>query len=456
MKRLSLKEIIGCTNGITTMATEGYINGVSTDTREDLKGKLFIALEGDSFDGHDFINKALEKGAVAVIAHKDVNCDRLIKVANTKQALIDIATYYRSLFDVKVIGITGSVGKTTTKDMVASVVGRKYEILKTEQNLNNEIGVSKTILNLHEDVDVAIIEMGMCNFGEILEITNIIKPDIGVITNIGVSHIENLKTRENIFKAKMEILGGMKKGSMLILNKDVDFFSNYSNEGYDIKFYSIKSENADVFANNIYYNLEKINFDIVDGSLKIKVKLPCLGEHIVYSALVAYIIGRQLEISVDDILEGLKLYRPSGMRQKIVDVKGIKFIEDCYNASPDSMKAAIETLSGITISGRKIMVISDMLELGCIANKEHYNVGRLIAKSDIGKIYCFGDFSKQYVIGAIENGMSKKDVEIFPSKIELEKKLKTEIKSGDIIWFKASRGMKLEEVIEKIYKDMEL
>lgn len=455
MKQLSLKEVIECTNGTTTMAVQGYINGVSTDTRENLKGKLFIALRGKNFDGHDFINKALEAGAVAVVADKNINCSRLIKVANTKQALIDIATYYRSLFNVKVIGITGSVGKTTTKDMVASVVGKKYKILKTEQNLNNEIGVSKTILNLHEGIDVAIIEMGMCNSGEILEISNIIKPNIGVVTNIGVSHIESLKTRENIFKAKMEIIGGMKKGSTLILNKDVDFFNSYSNKGYNVKFYSIKSENVDVFANNINYNLEKTNFDIVDDSLKIKVELPCLGEHSVYSALVAYIIGRQLAISVDDILEGLKLYKPSGMRQKIVNFNGIKFVEDCYNASPDSMKAAIETISRITVSGRKIMVISDMLELGCIANKEHYKIGQLIAKSAVDKVYCFGDFAKQYVDGAIENGMNKRDIEIFPGKIELEKKLNAEINSGDIVWFKASRGMKLEEVIEKIYKNKE-
>lgn len=459
MRKLHLNDIIQSVNGcINNTNSDIYINGISTDTREDLNGKLYIALEGDKFDGHDFINQAVDNGAVAIIIHKDINVNfnNIIKVNDTKQALIDIATYYRSLFDIKVVGVTGSVGKTTTKDMIASVVSQKYNVLKTNQNLNNEIGVSKTILNLDDDIDVVVIEMGMCNFGEISLLSNIIKPDIGVITNIGICHIESLKSQYNIFKAKMEILDGMKFGSTLILNRDNQLLKNYNNEQYQLKYYSVNSKDADIFSENICYNLNTTDFDIIDKSIKIKVKIPCLGEHNVGNALAAYLVGRELDIPINKILDGLEKYLPSGMRQKIVNFNEVVIIEDCYNANPDSMKAAVKTLSQFkSNNGRKIMVISDMLELGDMSSQEHYNIGRMIADSNIDQIYCFGVLSKYYVKGALDYGMKQSDVKIFKDKSDLTDNLKLNIKPGDILWFKASRGMELEEVLEKIYDSLE-
>ncbi|MBP0979870.1 MAG: UDP-N-acetylmuramoyl-tripeptide--D-alanyl-D-alanine ligase, partial [Oscillospiraceae bacterium] len=386
------------------------------------------------------------------------NLKNIIRVSDTKKALIKIATYYRSLFKIPVIGITGSVGKTTTKDMIASVLSQKYNVLKTSENLNNEIGVSKTILNLDDKHDVAVIEMGMCNFGEISELSEIIKPDIGVVTNIGVTHIEALKTKENIFKAKLEILDGMEKDSILILNKDSDFLCDYKNNNYNIKYFGLKNKNANICAENIDSNLET-SFDIVDGETKTRIKIPCLGEHSVYSALCAYLVAKQLDLSNGEIINGLSLYSPSGMRQKIVNFKDVVIIEDCYNASPDSMKAAVKTLDKININKNnlKILVISDMLELGDISEKSHYDIGSLIARSDINKLYCFGPFSKKYRDGALDFGMSKDKIKYFENQDDLNdlvSALKSDIKSGNIIWFKASRGMKLEKVLEKIYKNL--
>lgn len=459
MKILTIEEIIQCVHGRSniTKSNEILAKGVSTDTREDLKGKLYIALEGENFDGHDFIKQAISKGAVAVICHKPQSEDfgNLIYVDDTKRALMDIAKYYRSLFNVKVVGVTGSVGKTTTKDMICAVLSKKYKILKTEKNLNNEIGVSKTILNLDETYDVLVIEMGMCNFGEIAELTDVVKPDIGVITNIGVSHLEALGSRENIMKAKLEILKGMKKNSLLVLNKDNDLLQNYVNEDYKTKTVAIKNEFADVKAENIFCKELETVFDVIDEKLRIKAKIPCFGEHNVYNALIAYVVGKELKISPDEILEGMLNFVPSGMRQRLVDFNGASLIEDCYNASPDSMQAAIKTLSGMKTAGKKIIVISDMLELGHISEEAHYNIGKIISESNIDELYCFGSLAKEYVRGAEDNGMPKDKIYFFDSKIDLATSLEKAINKNDIAWFKASRGMKLEEVIQKIYNKAE-
>lgn len=459
MKILTIEEIIQCVNGKSNITNSNKIlfKGVSTDTREDIKGKLYIALEGENFDGHDFIHQAISKGAVAVICHKSQReyFGNLIYVNDTKRALMDIARYYRSLFNVKVVGVTGSVGKTTTKDMICAVLSKKYKILKTEKNLNNEIGVSKTILNLDETYDVLVIEMGMCNFGEISDLTDVVKPDIGIITNIGVSHLEALGSRENIMKAKLEILEGMAPKSLLVINKDNDLLQNYVNEDYKIKSIAIKNEFADVKAENIYCDGLETIFDIIDGKLIIKAKIPCLGEHNVYNALIAYVVGKELEISSDEIVKGMLNFVTSGMRQKLVDFNGASLIEDCYNASPDSMKAAIKTLSEMKTEGKKIIVISDMLELGSISKEAHYNIGKMISESNIDELYCFGSLAKEYVCGAEQNGMSKDKIYFFDSKIDLATSLEKAINKNDVIWFKASRGMKLEEVIQKIYNKAE-
>lgn len=458
MKSLKLAEIIKCVNSGSEVSNDDlFVSGISTDSREDLKGKLYIALEGDKFDGHDFIDQAIKKGAVAVITHKDVDIevDNLIRVKNTKQALIDIATYYRSLFDIKIIGVTGSVGKTSTKDMISTVLGQRYRVLKTEANLNNEIGVSKTILSLNDDYDVAVIEMGMCSFGEISELSNIIKPNIGVVTKIGVSHIEALGSRENILKAKLEIIDGMKKESLIVLNGDDDLLTDYNNENFMIERYGIYNKNSDVIAKNINSDFMETCFNIVDKDKILDAKIPCMGKHNIYNALAAYLIGRNLNLTDKEILNGLELYYPSGMRQKVVNFKGVTIVEDCYNANPDSMKAAIKTIREMDVKGEKIMVISDMLELGDISVSSHYDVGRMIADSDIDKIYCFGELSRQYVNGALDGKMKKENVKFFSKKDDVYKSLKDDIKRNNVIWFKASRGMKLEEIIEKIYNNSE-
>ncbi len=437
------------------------INVISTDTREDIRGGLYIALEGENFDGHDFINLAIKKGVAAVISHKKIDCGgfkNLILVRDTKQALMDIAGYYRLLFDVKFVGVTGSVGKTTTKDMIASVLEQRYHVLKTQENLNNEIGVSKTILSLKPDHEVVVIEMGMSGLGEIAKLSNVVKPDIGVITNIGISHMELLGSRENIFKAKLEITEGMKCGSTLLLNGDDDLLARYDNKTYDIKFVCIAENNTDkkanIFARNISCNFDDVEFDICDQekeSIEIRAKLPCIGTHNIYSALIAYVVGRELKVEIDDIIRGINLYKPSGMRQRIVKFNGASVVEDCYNASPDSMKAAIKALSNTKTSGRTILVISDMLELGEQSKQYHYEIGRLVSESGVDRLYCIGNLAKQYCEGALAGGMKLEQVCFFESKQKLAEDLNKFIKDDDVVWVKASRGMKLEEMLNFMY-----
>ena len=455
LKVLDIEEIEKCLKiKYKKIKTDTKILGISTDTREEnLKDKLFIALKGDNFDGSEFIKVAINKGVAAVICQDEVDSEfnNIIEVEDAKQSLMDIAAYYRSLFDIKGIGVTGSVGKTTTKDMIASVLNKKYKILKTEQNLNNEIGVSKTILELDDTYSAMVIEMAMCDAGEIAELSYIVKPDIGIVTNIGLSHIERLGSRENIFNAKMEIIHGMSEGSTLLLNGDDDLLKTYKNSSFKIKYYSLCDKFADLYATNIVFDSNATFFDIVDESRFISIEIPCIGNHNIYNALCAYMVGKEMGLSVKYIQEGLKSFSPSGMRQKIVNFKGITIIEDCYNASPASMKSAVETLHTLKLNGKKYMVVSDMLELGKLSEEEHYKIGMLIGEKNIQKLYCVGDLSENIAKGALDRGMAQKDVLMFESKQKLSESLKQNLSQGDIAWFKASRGMKLEKVINKIY-----
>lgn len=463
MKEIKLATFINKINGkiseIEKIEEKEYIKGISTDTREEMEGKAYIALRGKNFDGHNFVKQAIDKGALVVVVDRDVDLDidlkKVIRVRDTLRALMDIAGYYRTLFKVKVVGITGSVGKTTTKDMISSVLEKKFKVLKTQENLNNEIGVSKTLLSLKDEHEVMVIEMGMCNFGEISELSKMVKPSIGVVTNIGVSHMETLKNQENIFKAKMEIIDGMEKGSTLILNGDDNFLKNYKNQAYNIKKYSINNQKDSVFVKNLRNVNSKSQFNIIDGSKNIKIKMPGLGEHMVYNALAAYLVGKSLELNDEQILDGIKTYKPSGMRQKIINLKNITIVEDCYNASPDSMKAAIKTLEQMQCEGIKIMVISDMLELGNIEKKAHYDMGVRIAKNKkINKIFAFGSLSNYYIKGALDAGMDLKNVNFFKNKDDLYESLKNDLMKNNIVWFKASRGMHLEDISKKIYNNI--
>ncbi len=437
----------------TNLACENIINRVSIDSRDVDENTLFFAIHGERFDGHDFVKDVADKGVGAVVCHKNVECSApVIMVEDTKQALLDFASFYRTLMaDLTVIGLTGSVGKTTTKEMVACVMAEMGETLKTEGNLNNDIGVPKTLFRLENSVKNAVIEMGMDGAGQISVLSKCSKPNCAIITNIGVSHIENLGSREGILNAKLEILDGMEKGSTVFLNGDNDMLSTVKNDDFNLVFFGIENKNCDVIAEDIVEVGITTEFTAISGDLKQKITIPTVGIHNVYDALTAFAVGLHFGVDASKIANGLKNYVPSGMRQRIREVKGITVIEDCYNASPDSQKAGLNSLCKIA-KGRKIAVLGDMLELGAYSEMAHRNVGEYASECNVDMLFTYGTESLNMADEARKCGLL--EVLPFTDKDKLTEALLSQLKDGDTILFKASRGMKLEEVFEKLYEKL--
>lgn len=431
--------------------SQTVINRVSIDSRDVDENTLFFAIKGERFDAHDFVKDVAEKGVGAVVCHREVECSApVIYVEDTKKALLQFASYYRcSIEDLLVVGLTGSVGKTTTKEMVACVLSQKGETLKTEGNLNNDIGVPRTLYRLEKSTKNAVIEMGMDGAGQITVLTECAKPDCAIITNVGVSHIENLGSREGILKAKLEILKGLPKGAPLFLNGDNDMLVTVKTDDYKVIFFGIENKNCDVLAEEIKEIGLTTEFVAVKGDIRQKIIIPTVGIHNVYDALTAFAVGLQYGVSPEKIAEGLLGYTPSGMRQRIKETGGITVIEDCYNASPDSQKAGLNSLTKIA-KGRKIAVLGDMLELGDYSETAHRNVGEYVAECKVDMLFTYGVQSQFMADSAKKAGLSS--VFAFTDKTELVKNLLDEIKVGDTLLFKASRGMKLEEIIEKVYE----
>lgn len=433
---------------------EADITDICIDTRKITNGCLFICIRGERFDAHNFASEAKEKGAAALMVdHKlDIDLPQVI-VGETSAAMLALSNYYRRKFVLPVVGLTGSVGKTTTKEFIALVLAAKYKTLKTQGNLNNEIGVPQMLFRLDNQTEAAVIEMGMNHFGEIDRLSKAVEPTLALITNIGVSHIENLGSREGILKAKTEILHGMKHGSPLILNGDDDMLQTVDlGNAYPIITYAVKNtDNADFAAENIIEKEGKTTFTVsfCNHTVKQEITIPTIGIHNVYNALAAFAVGYTLQVDCQAAADALATYVPEGMRQKSVTFDGITCIEDCYNASPDSMKAALTTLSN-TEGNRKIAVLADMLELGEYSKQAHMSVGEMVVENKIDYLFAYGEMAQCIVDAAKEKGM--KNAYHFDNKNELCEKLIPLIQKGDTIVFKASRGMKLEDVINKVYE----
>lgn len=451
MKKMLLSEIAKAVSG-TLKGEDREIFSISTDTRTIEKDSLFVCIKGENFNAHLFAEKAAENGAVCVMAEEEVQCScSVIYVSSTRQAQLDLARHYREKFEIPVVGITGSVGKTTTKEMISCVMNEKYETLKTEGNFNNDIGVPRMIFRLDENYTGAVLEMGMSNLREISVLTKAVKPTCSVISNIGVSHIENLGSRENILKAKLEILEGMEDGSTLFVNGDDDMLSTVKNGRFNIVTYGINSENLDYTAKDIVSDGETTEFLLVSENVNQKIKLPTVGIHNVYNALAAFGVGVHHGISPEKCAEALGKYVPSGMRQKIVKKNDIVFIEDCYNASPDSQKASMNALMSID-GKRHIAVIGDMLELGTYSEKAHRDVGEYAAEKKVDMLFTYGSQSLFSADSARKSGL--KNVLSFDDKQKIAEKLLEVLSAGDVVSFKASRGMRLEDVIKAIYEGM--
>lgn len=447
MEKLSLKkiaEVIGA-------EYEGdlSIDTICTDTRKISKGCLFIAFEGEKFDAHTFVGEAEKLGAAAVVCHKKVDCNiPVLYVKNTRTAFLDIAGYYRSLFDIRLVGITGSVGKTTTKEFVALAMGAGYKTLKTEGNFNNDIGMPTTLLRLDSSYEAAVIEMGMNHFGEIHNLTLRSKPTMAIITNIGVSHIEYLGSRDGILKAKLEILDGMESGAPLLLNLNDDKLATAKIEGRKVYYFAIENEKADFNAHSIAESEMSTSFKLTYNSREFDITIPTVGKHNVLNAAAAFAAGVLNDIEPEKVCTALGEYVPSGMRQKIVKLSDFTVIEDCYNASPDSMKASIGTLKSLEAK-KRIAVLGDMLELGDYSEKMHREIGKFCADNGIDVLFGFGEVSRFYTEEASKGGVKAK---AFTDREELLENILEELKSGTAILFKGSHAMRLDKTIQSLYE----
>ncbi len=445
--RLSLREIEQYTGG-KRVGADAQIEAVTIDSRQIPQNAVYVAIKGEHFDGHDFCGAAAGNGAAALITEREMQTDLpYILVENTRQALLDIAKLHREKHkNVKVVGLTGSVGKTTTKEMTYTVLASQFRAIKTEGNLNNEIGMPKTLFRIDGTTEAAVIEMGMNHFGEIARMTAACQPDIAVITNIGVSHIEFLGSRDGILQAKTEILQGMRIGSPLILNGDDDKLWGYRNPDYKQIYFAIDNPQADVRAAEIREKNGETAFTVCFDGKTQAVHLPTVGKHNVYDALAAISAGLQCGIPPETVAEGLQNFVPAGMRQRIREAGGITVIEDCYNASPDSQKAALQVLRSLPAK-RKIAVLGDMLELGDYAETAHRAVGAYAAEQQVDLLFCYGQ-NASWIAKEAESSVKTFH---FTDKQALTDALLREIKMGDAVLFKASRGMALEEVLEKLY-----
>ena len=458
MKDLSIKNIIEATKGKLLVGNEEYIcMSYSKDTRTIKEGDCYIGIKGETFDGNLFWEKALENGASTVIVQNvEIEDEKLkkwadkniIKVEDTLEALYSIARYKRSLYNIPVIAITGSVGKTSTKDIVANVVSKKYKTLKTEGNNNNNIGLPFTILRL-QDEEVAVIEMGMNHFGEISLLTSIAKPTICIITNIGTSHIGNLGSRENILKAKLEILEGSKKEAVII-NNDNDLLHKWyeeNKENYNIKTYGIK-EQSDIMAKEIKLEENKSTFTCKINNVEEEINVPVGGEHFVLNALCTITVGEVLKIEEDKIKEGIESFELTKKRMDIVELKNsIKIINDAYNASLESMTASLKVLS--EFKERKIAVLGDMFELGDFSEELHKKVGKEVVKNNIDILIACGE-NARYIADVARESANKENVYYLRKTEEIKPLLEKIVKNNDVILFKASNGMKFYKIAEEV------
>ena len=439
-----------CGGQIDPKYAEVAFSGANNDSRIIKEGQLFVALQGVR-DGHDFIPVAMEKGAAAVLCTRSVGDHPAILVEDTRIALGQIAKAYRKHLGMKVVGVTGSVGKSTTKEMIACVLESTFKVAKTPANHNNDIGMPMAVLSIPEDTQVAVLEMGMNHFREIAYLTEIAQPDAAVIINIGTMHIEHLGSQEGILKAKLEILEGMEKDAPLLLNGDDTLLWNAQKQlKRKVTYFGSYNTDCAVKAQNVVHGDGLIRFDAQYGDTEFTVELPMEGAHYVPDALAAIAVGVTFGVSPQAMAESLHSFQNLAGRQEIFNAKGYTIIKDCYNAGPESMAAALSVLGNKP--GRRIAVMGDMLELGVCTQAEHYRVGRIAAeKADF--VFAYGPNSGRVISGCITGGMAEGKALAFEDRIALVEALKRTAKPGDVLLFKGSHGMHMEIALELFLKD---
>ena len=440
------------------------VERISHDSREGGDKTLFCAIVGEKYDGHDFIADAVSAGSqVVLLSSLPENTDGLdfyaIRVEDTVKALGTLAAYYKDFSDATFVAVTGSVGKTTTKEFISAVASASFKTHKTKGNYNNEIGLPLTLFDLSPDDKVSVIEMGMSARGEIEYMSKLVRPDIAVITNIGTSHLAALGTRENICAAKLEIVSGLKKDVSLMLNADEPLlFATRGHVEPEPEFVSVYNRFGDYRAVNIRYLENGIMYDLIYNNKAVtNVEIPALGRHNVYNSLIAYAVGVKLGMTDDMIRRGLLTFVSTDKRQNIYDVGGITVIDDCYNASPESMRAAIDVLTSIA-SRRGVKpcaLLGDMLELGEYSRLMHDQLGQYAAQMKVQKLYCYGAMADIVAEAAIKKGVRADNVYVSldsDNPTEMAKMINSSMQSGDVLLVKASRAVSAERVIEALKK----
>ncbi len=433
------------------------VRSVVTDSREAEPGALFAAIPGERVDGHDFIASAVAGGACCVLASHIPDAElsdcAVVLVSDVVASLGALARDYARKTPGRTVAVTGSVGKTTTKEFLAAVLGQKFCLHKTAGNHNNEIGLPMTLLDAPENVEAKVYEMGMCDFGEIDYLSRIAEPDIAIVTTIGSSHLETLGTRENICRAKLEITHGLKTDGVLICNGDEPLLFRETLEGRKPVFVAIRNRHADFRAVNIRAGIGKTTFDLLYHNRAVtNVEIPVMGTHHVYAALFAYAVGVLCGMQDDEIRRGLLAFRNTGMRQNIYDLHGVTVIEDCYNASPESMRAAIDVLFSLAgqRGARTVALLGDMRELGRDSALMHNQLGISVAQRRLDYLFTLGGIAEEIAQGAICTGMRADRVYANPDcgrpDHSGEMLLKI-LRPGDVLLVKASRAVAAERVI---------
>ena len=444
LKKFTLEEIAAacCGTYVGDEALKGSaITSVERDSRQVKDGSLFLAIKGERVDGHDFIEKCYEKGALCAICERAPSnpTKPYILVGSTLEAVKQIAKAYRNKFDIPVVGVSGSVGKTSTKEMLYAVLSQKYKTHKTQGNLNNELGVPLTLLSMPEDTQAAVIEMGISDFGEMTRLSEIVRPTICVLTIIGCCHLENLGDRDGVLKAKTEMFKNADKNAEFILNGDDDkLFTVTEVNGKKPIFFGFASDN-DYHAEDIENNGEDgIRSTLCFDDTRLSVTIPAIGSYMVSNALAAVAAGRLLGLSDNELINGVQAYKTVGSRANVINTGKIRIIDDCYNANPTSVKASLDTLTNF--DGRTVAILGDMKELGTDELKLHFDTGAYAKQKGVGLVLAIGPLARELAKGA--NGIWYEDIESAESMI---KKL---IHNGDTVLVKASHSMQFERIVE--------
>ena len=458
MEYLTIKELILASEGqlVSKCNEETIVSNIVIDSRKAGKDSAFVAIVGENLDGHNFINLAINQGCKTIIKNKNNNVDienkevNVIEVSDTEIALGDIAKFYKNKFKIPFIAVTGSVGKTTTRDMVYSTISAKYNSLKNVGNLNNQFGVPLTLFNLNKEHECAVIEMGMSGFNEIEYLANIVNPQIGIISNIGYSHVEHLGSRDGIFKAKMEVATNFDENSLLIVNGDDDCLKTLKTKDlvYKLRTFGFDKDN-DIYCESYEMDEESINFVADINGKKEEFFIPTVGKHNIYNAMAAILVGLNLNMTIEEIKDGLKDFQCTKNRLDIIKKDKLTIIDSVYNASIDSMSAALNILG--RYENRRVAILGDMFEMGEFAEFGHRQVGKA-ALGNIDIMIAIGKDSEFIVKELKENNMNENNLYHFETKEEAIENLDNIIKDDDVILVKASRGMNLEKVVEYLNK----